>query len=128
MVGHPMVALLLLPLNQSLALQPLGLRLEKARQLTLRPQVILSTEKQKVHPPTADVNLENVISKTIVPQASYNTDSKRTYIIRRISEDHVMSISCGFSEWAVAVLIFAQLHTPTGQGSSFKAASMHLML
>jgi len=38
MVAHPMVALLLLPLNQSLALQPLGLRLEKARQLTLRPQ------------------------------------------------------------------------------------------
>ena len=53
MVAHPMVALLLLPLNQSLALQPLGLRLEKARQLTPRPQVILSTEKQKVHPPTA---------------------------------------------------------------------------
>ena len=25
----------------------------------------------------------------------------------RTSEDHVMSISCGFSEWAVAVLIFA---------------------
>ena len=47
-----MVALLLLPLNQSLALQPLGLRLEKARQLTPRPQVILSTGK-KFHPPTA---------------------------------------------------------------------------
>ena len=29
-----------------------------------------STEKQKVHPPTADVNLENIFSKTIVHQTS----------------------------------------------------------
>ena len=75
MVAHPMVALLLLPLNQSLALQPLGLRLEKARQLTPRPQVLLSTIKQKILP----LRLVNVISKTIVPQTSYNTDGERTY-------------------------------------------------
>ena len=30
----------------------------------------------------------------------------------RTREDHVMSISCGFSEWAVAVLIFAHPNPP----------------
>ena len=44
MVAHPLVALLLLPLNHSLALQPLGLRLEHARQQTPRPQVNIQTQ------------------------------------------------------------------------------------
>ena len=39
----------------------------------------------------------------------------------RTSEDHVMSVSCGFSEWAVAVLIFAQLHKFQGSIDAFDA-------
>ena len=45
MAAHPIVALLLLPLNHSLALQPLGLRLEHARQRTPRLQVNISNTK-----------------------------------------------------------------------------------
>ena len=78
MVAHPMVALLLLPLNQSLALQPLGLRLEKARQLTPRPQVTLSTGKQKNLPLTAG-ELGKYFQQNDRTSDRIITDGERTY-------------------------------------------------
>ena len=65
MVAHPIVALLLLPLNHSLALQPLGLRLEHARQLTPRPQVNIQTQcykiKESPHAHLTEVVILNVV-------------------------------------------------------------------
>ena len=71
MVAHPIVALLLLPLNHSLALQPLGLRLEHARQLTPRPQVNIQAQYSKIKT-SSQINTEvlNVISIVVLLNGS----------------------------------------------------------